>query len=178
MRVSSPSGRRPANSSTCAARAAATSVYFCLAPGERSNLHRIKADEIWHFYDGTGLNIHCFFDDLTHRIIPLGRNFEAGELFQAVSIINQVASRVPAGEVSVKASGYPAGEYHSRCEQPRGEVIHYVKADGTRYLQRYRVRTPTFANLPPLLVMLPGMYLSDVPVVTLSIDPCISCTER
>jgi hypothetical protein len=65
-------------------RAAATSVYFCLAPGERSILHRIKADEIWHFYDGTGLNIHCFFDDLTHRIIPLGRNFEAGELFQAV----------------------------------------------------------------------------------------------
>jgi len=26
--------------------------------------------------------------------------------------------------------------------------------------------------------MLPGHYLSDVPVVTLSIDPCISCTER
>jgi ech hydrogenase subunit E len=29
-----------------------------------------------------------------------------------------------------------------------------------------------------LLVMLPGMWLSDVPVITLSIDPCISCTER
>jgi Ni,Fe-hydrogenase III large subunit len=27
-------------------------------------------------------------------------------------------------------------------------------------------------------VMLPGMYLSDVPVIVLSIDPCISCTER
>jgi Ni,Fe-hydrogenase III large subunit len=26
--------------------------------------------------------------------------------------------------------------------------------------------------------MLPGHFLSDVPVVTLSIDPCISCTER
>jgi ech hydrogenase subunit E len=26
--------------------------------------------------------------------------------------------------------------------------------------------------------MLPGVFLSDVPVVTLSIDPCISCTER
>jgi ech hydrogenase subunit E len=101
-----------------------------------------------------------------------------GELFQAVRIINQVAARVPAGEVSVKASGYPAGEYHSRCEQPRGEVIHYVKADGTRYLQRYRVRTPTFANLPALVKMLQGCDLADVPVLILTIDPCISCTER
>ncbi len=101
-----------------------------------------------------------------------------GELFQAVGIINQVASRVPAGEVSVKVSGYPAGEYHSRCEQPRGEVIHYVKADGTRYLQRYRVRTPTFANLPALVKMLQGCDLADVPVLVLTIDPCVSCTER
>ena len=101
-----------------------------------------------------------------------------GELFQAVSIINQVAGKVPPGEVAAKVSGYPSGEYHSRCEQPRGEVIHYVKADGTRYLQRYRVRTPTFANLPALVKMLQGCDLADVPVLILTIDPCISCTER
>jgi ech hydrogenase subunit E len=101
-----------------------------------------------------------------------------GELFQAVDLINQVAAKVPAGEVAVKVSGYPDGEYHSRCEQPRGEVIHYVKGDGTRYLRRYRVRTPTFANLPALLKMLQGCELADVPVLVLTIDPCISCTER
>ena len=100
------------------------------------------------------------------------------ELFQSVDLVNQVAARVPAGEVAVKVSGYPNGEYHSRCEQPRGEVIHYVKGDGTRYLQRYRVRTPTFANIPALLKMLQGCQLADVPVLVLTIDPCISCTER
>jgi ech hydrogenase subunit E len=41
-----------------------------------------------------------------------------------------------------------------------------------------RVRTPTFANVPPLVAMLPGSELADVPVLVLSIDPCISCTER
>jgi ech hydrogenase subunit E len=100
------------------------------------------------------------------------------ELFQAVDIVNQVAAKVPPGEVAVKVSGYPDGEYFSRCEQPRGEVIHYVKADGTRYLQRYRVRTPTFANIPALVRMLQGCDLADVPVLILTIDPCISCTER
>ena len=101
-----------------------------------------------------------------------------GELFQSVDLINQAAAKVPAGEIAVKVSGYPDGEYHSRCEQPRGEVIHYVKGDGTRYLRRYRVRTPTFANIPALLKMLPGCELADVPVLVLTIDPCISCTER
>jgi len=101
-----------------------------------------------------------------------------GELFQSVDIIEQVAQKIPPGEVSVKVSGYPNGEHHSRCEQPRGEVIHYVKADGTRYLQRYRVRTPTFANIPALVKMLQGCELADVPVLILTIDPCISCTER
>jgi NADH:ubiquinone oxidoreductase subunit D len=69
----------------------------------------------------------------------------------------------------------PAG---IEVEQPRGELLYYLKGKGEKTLDRVRIRTPTFANLPPLLVMLPGMYLSDVPVVTLSIDPCISCTER
>jgi ech hydrogenase subunit E len=100
------------------------------------------------------------------------------ELFQSVDLINQAAAKIPAGEVAVKVSGYPDGEYHSRCEQPRGEVIHYVKGDGTRYLRRYRVRTPTFANIPALVKMLQGCDLADVPVLVLTIDPCISCTER
>jgi ech hydrogenase subunit E len=63
-------------------------------------------------------------------------------------------------------------------EQPRGEVLYYIKATGKKNLDRVRVRTPTFANVPALLTMLPGMWLSDVPVIVLSIDPCISCTER
>jgi ech hydrogenase subunit E len=100
------------------------------------------------------------------------------ELFQSVGLIRQLAGKMPAGEVAVKTSGYPDGEYHSRCEQPRGEVIHYVKGDGTRYLRRYRVRTPTFANIPALVKMLQGCDLADVPVLVLTIDPCISCTER
>jgi ech hydrogenase subunit E len=40
------------------------------------------------------------------------------------------------------------------------------------------VRTPTFANVPALVKMLQGCELADVPVLVLTIDPCISCTER
>jgi ech hydrogenase subunit E len=100
------------------------------------------------------------------------------ELFQSVQIIRRAAARMPAGEIAVKVTGNPDGEYAARTEQPRGEVVYYVKANGTKHIQRFRVRTPTFANLPALLKLLQGCDLADVPVLVLSIDPCISCTER
>ena len=57
-------------------------------------------------------------------------------------------------------------------------MVYYLKANGTKNLQRFRVRTPTFANLPALVKLLQGCDLADVPVLVLTIDPCISCTER
>ena len=100
------------------------------------------------------------------------------ETLQSIDLIRQAISKLPDGELAVKVKGRPEGEIISRVEQPRGEVFYYIKANGKKNLERLRVRTPTFANVPALLAMLPGMWLSDVPVIVLSIDPCISCTER
>ncbi|MBN2250635.1 MAG: nickel-dependent hydrogenase large subunit [Candidatus Altiarchaeota archaeon] len=101
-----------------------------------------------------------------------------GELFQSIDVIHQSIKNMTEGPIDVKVSGNPTGEYFSRTEQPRGEVIHYVRGNGTKHLERFRARTPTFSNIPPLVKMLAGCQLADVPVIVLSIDPCISCTER
>ncbi|HRT07011.1 MAG TPA: nickel-dependent hydrogenase large subunit [Candidatus Paceibacterota bacterium] len=101
-----------------------------------------------------------------------------GELFQSVDLIRQAFARLPGGDIAVKVTGNPNGEHIARTEQPRGEVVYHLKANGTKNLQRFRVRTPTFANLPALLKVLQGCELADVPVLVLTIDPCISCTER
>ncbi|MCB1068992.1 MAG: nickel-dependent hydrogenase large subunit [Verrucomicrobia bacterium] len=100
------------------------------------------------------------------------------EIYQSFDIIRQVLCRMPDGETEIKVKGYPNGEHFARLEQPRGEVLYYVKGNGTKHLDRFRVRTPTFANIPPLLKMLQGCDLPDVPVIVLTIDPCISCAER
>lgn len=100
------------------------------------------------------------------------------ELFQSLDLVKQAAAKLPKGEYIVPVKGNPQGEIISRVEQPRGEVYYYIKANGSKSLDRMRVRTPTFANIPPLLAMLPGSQLSDVPIIVLTIDPCISCTER
>lgn len=100
------------------------------------------------------------------------------EIYQSREFILKALTMMPDGEILVRVDGYPGGEIVRRVEQPRGECIYYVKGNGTNNLERLRVRTPTFANIPALLVMLPGCELADVPVITLSIDPCIACTER
>ncbi|MCZ7591608.1 MAG: nickel-dependent hydrogenase large subunit [Kiritimatiellae bacterium] len=100
------------------------------------------------------------------------------EVYQSFDLLRQVIPMIPAGPVDMKVTGAPKGEYAARLEQPRGEVIYYVKGNGGKQLDRFRVRTPTFANIPPLLKMLQGCQLADVPVIVLTIDPCISCAER
>jgi len=100
------------------------------------------------------------------------------ELYQSIDIIRQAIAKIPEGELSAKVAGFPKGEYFMRVEQPRGEAIYYIKANGTKMLDRARVRTPTFANVPALCEMLKGADYADVGALVVSIDPCISCTER
>jgi Ni,Fe-hydrogenase III large subunit len=100
------------------------------------------------------------------------------DLYQSMSLIREAIGKIPKGEIAVPFKGFPNGEVISRVEQPRGEAIYYMKANGTKNLTRLRIRTPTFANIPSLLKMLPGCKMPDVPVLILTIDPCISCTER
>ncbi|MBD5156672.1 MAG: NADH-quinone oxidoreductase subunit D [Butyrivibrio sp.] len=100
------------------------------------------------------------------------------EIFQSFDIIRQAAAKIPDGEIAVQVKGAPNGEAFNRVEQPRGEAIYYVRGNGSMYLERVRVRTPTFTNLQALIKTLQGCQYADVPILILTIDPCVSCTER
>lgn len=100
------------------------------------------------------------------------------EVLQSIDLVRQSIARLPRGETAVKIKGNPSGEAMSRTEQPRGELMHYIMANGSKHLDRLRIRTPTFANTPSLMKMLPGQDLAAAPVILMSIDPCVSCTER
>ncbi|WP_432738189.1 nickel-dependent hydrogenase large subunit [Maridesulfovibrio sp. FT414] len=100
------------------------------------------------------------------------------ETLQSADLVRQAIAGLPQGDLAAPVKGNPEGEIITRVEQPRGECLYYIKGSGKKFLDRVRIRTPTFANIPPLLAMLPKCELADVPVIILSIDPCISCTER
>jgi predicted cupin superfamily sugar epimerase len=73
------------------ARSYSTAIYFLLTAGEISRLHRIRQDEIWHFYDGDTLSLYRIRPDgekITHKLgtaedaLPLAV-VPAGDLFGA-----------------------------------------------------------------------------------------------
>ncbi|MEW6726166.1 MAG: nickel-dependent hydrogenase large subunit [Bacillota bacterium] len=102
----------------------------------------------------------------------------AREVYQSAELVVKAVQNLPDSELAVKVKGFPKGEAVMRVEQPRGELFEFGKGNGSAFLERLKVRTPTFSNIPPLLAMLPGCEVADVPVIVLSIDPCIACTER
>ncbi len=65
-------------------RCFSTAIYFLLKAGEFSALHRIKQDEVWHFYDGDLLTIEVIDPAGNHSSIQLGQDFAAGHTLQAV----------------------------------------------------------------------------------------------
>jgi ech hydrogenase subunit E len=100
------------------------------------------------------------------------------ECLQAVDIIEQCLPLLRDGPVAMQAKGHPTGEAFSRVEAPRGELMYYIKARGKLELERTKLRTPALMNVAALLAMLPGCQLADVPTITVSVDPCICCTDR
>jgi predicted cupin superfamily sugar epimerase len=49
-------------------RAALTTIYFLLVAGQHSRWHRVRSDEVWHFYEGEPLDVFwCDADGGVHR---------------------------------------------------------------------------------------------------------------
>lgn len=100
------------------------------------------------------------------------------ECFESISLIEQALENLPDTPIDADIAEVPPGEGVGRYEAPRGEVIHYVRSDGSNMPYRHKVRAPTFNNLPTFKASCKGETIADVALITASIDPCYCCTER
>ena len=102
------------------------------------------------------------------------------EVNQSVDIIKELVGKIPHDGIGQKSKLTPqdGAQFSILVEQPRGECYYYALGNGTKNLERMRMRTPTSQNLAGLCKALEGCDLADVPNIILTIDPCISCTER
>ncbi len=66
-------------------RNASTAIYFLLAAGPGSAMHRVtSADEAWHHYDGDPVDLLLVSEEGTRTVVRLGHDFAAGERPQHV----------------------------------------------------------------------------------------------
>ena len=65
-------------------RAASTAIYFLLDGENFSAFHRLRSDEMWHFYTGSPLIVHVIDTAGRYSPIWLGNDSESAQVFQAV----------------------------------------------------------------------------------------------
>ena len=101
------------------------------------------------------------------------------EVLESYKISEQILRNLPSGEIAVKAPRRAKpGEVVARYEAPRGENIHYIKANGSDKPERLKVRAPTLGNYAATVEMLKKGFVADIPLIFAAIDPCICCAER
>lgn len=72
-----------------------TAIYFLLKSGQISAFHRLRSDELWHFYYGSPLVIYQINPEGMLFEIRLGTDLQKGQIFQAhIRAKNWFAARV------------------------------------------------------------------------------------
>ncbi len=100
------------------------------------------------------------------------------EILNSILMCENIINGLPEGEIFTKIKGKPNGEAIVRFEAPRGELMYYVKGNGTAMLDRVRIKTPTFASIPAFSHIFVGQDYADAPAILASFDPCLSCTAK
>jgi len=101
------------------------------------------------------------------------------EILESMKLLTQALTKLPLGEITLpNHTTIPEGEAVSRTEAPRGELVYYLKTNGSSKPERMKWRVPSYMNWEALKVMMPNNSIDDVALIFNSIDPCISCSER
>jgi predicted cupin superfamily sugar epimerase len=59
-------------------RAVSTAIYYLLTPKTFSAVHRLRGDEVFHFYGGDAVDLLQLYPDGTGKVSVLGSNLAAG----------------------------------------------------------------------------------------------------
>ena len=72
----------------------------------------------------------------------------------------------------------PEGEVYVSIESPRGEFSCYLASDGSSKPRRVHFRTPSFATLSALPLMIKGTFVADLVAIVGSIDIVLGDIDR
>jgi len=105
-------------------------------------------------------------------------NVRLMEVLESIKIIRQIMRNLPKGEIpKPQLTFIKEGMETSQVEAPRGENFYFTIIKENK-IERVKIRTPTFAIINILPVLLENRPIGDVPVILHSLDPCFSCMER
>jgi NADH-quinone oxidoreductase subunit C/D len=155
-------------------------AYGCTGPLLRACgvPYDVRRAEPYSIYDELDWDVAVAYNgDIYDRFVV---RFE--EMHQSLRILRQALERIPEGPIQAGRKRatvkMPAGEAYGRVESPKGELGFYLVSDGGTNPHRYRIRTPSFANLGVLGELCRGHLVADVVAILASIDITLGEVDR
>jgi uncharacterized protein len=104
------------------ARSACTAIYYLMTPTQYSALHRLRSDEIWHFYLGDPIEQFHLYPDGRTELVHMGTDLEKGQRPQVLipAEVWQTARLAPGGSFALVgatvAPGFEFADYEGGDE--------------------------------------------------------------
>jgi NADH-quinone oxidoreductase subunit D len=93
-------------------------------------------------------------------------------------VTKDIASLIRQFKIVSEGFRPPPGEVYASVEASKGELGFYIVSDGSNHPFRFRIRTPSFANLSALPKMIEGGLIADVIATIGSIDIVLGEIDR
>ncbi|HEY6100031.1 MAG TPA: NADH-quinone oxidoreductase subunit C [Anaeromyxobacter sp.] len=137
----------------------------------RDHPHAAYASEL-----GLALAVATETDGDVHARMDL----RAVEARESIRVLRELVGSLPAGpiRVAMPAALPPWRVGLSSIESPRGAAIHWLRSDAAGRIDRYHLRSASFANWPAVPIAAQSAIVPDFPLVNKSFELCYSCTDR
>jgi Ni,Fe-hydrogenase III large subunit len=104
----------------------------------------------------------------------------AAEARESMRIVRALLGSMPSGPIH---AGMPEALPPWRIglaaiESPRGAAIHWLRSDAAGRIDRYHLRSASYANWPAVPLAAQTSIIPDFPLVNKSFELCYSCTDR
>ena len=107
-------------------------------------------------------------------------NVRAAEARESMRLVRVLLGSVPPGPIraSIPEALPPGGVGIAAIESPRGAAIHWLRSDAAGRVDRYHLRSASYANWPAVPLAAQTSIIPDFPLVNKSFELCYSCTDR
>jgi Ni,Fe-hydrogenase III large subunit/Ni,Fe-hydrogenase III component G len=107
-------------------------------------------------------------------------NVRVAEAREAIRLVRVGLAALPQGPVRAALPDAlpPFGIGLSAIESPRGAAIHWLRSDAAGRVDRWHLRSASYANWPAVPLAALSAIVPDFPLVNKSFELCYSCTDR
>jgi Ni,Fe-hydrogenase III large subunit/Ni,Fe-hydrogenase III component G len=133
-----------------------------------------------HPHAGYGREVKVTVATETDGDVHARLNLRATEARESIRLVQALLAGMPEGPIATAwPEALPAWRIgQGATESPRGAAIHWLRTDGKGRVDRYHLRSASYANWPAVPLAALTSIIPDFPIVNKSFELCYACTDR